>query len=191
MGSSPAALPYDIVLLQSAYLPENSATGTVVGTLTAFDPDSNDFVYTLVNPSGAYIIDGDKLLVDKGFKIDYEQAYPNFTNTVTVEVKDLEGHTFQKSVQVIISDVNPDIVTGDDDPNTLVGNQLKDILDGRGGNDVLRGNAQADILIGGGGDDQLRGDSGPDTAVFSGNRSEYTFLGQPVQLESNRQRGQS
>ena len=51
--------PVDIALLQSAYLPEFSATDTVVGTLSAFDPDSSDtFEYTLVNPSGAYKIVG-------------------------------------------------------------------------------------------------------------------------------------
>src|SRR5262249_36858896 len=106
--------PVDIVVLQTAYVPEFRATGTVVGTLLGFDPDSSSFEFSLVDPTGAYKIDGNQLLVDKGFLIDYEQVALNPVNFVTVQAKDADGNTFQKAIQVTIANVNPENVTGDE-----------------------------------------------------------------------------
>ena len=50
--------------------------------------------------------------------------------------------------------------------DTLIGGQQSDILKGLSGNDTLRGN---------GGNDTLDGGDGTDTAVFSGNRADYTI----------------
>lgn len=50
-----------------------------------------------------------------------------------------------------------------------------DLLDGGAGADTLNGGGGADTLIGGIGNDTLNGGAGTDTAVFSGNRSAYTF----------------
>ncbi|WP_195930625.1 S8 family serine peptidase [Hyphomicrobium album] len=174
-----SGLPSDILIAQAAPVPEYSATGTVVGTFSTFDADSADtFEYTLLNPTGAYKIVGNQLLVDNGLLIDYEQTLSsNPVNIVTVEVRDSAGNTFQKDVEVYVGDVNPEFVVGDDNPNELRGGALADTFYGAGGDDILRGNAGDDILIGGAGNDSLFGQNGSNTAVFTGNRSEYSALG--------------
>src|SRR5690606_2075530 len=48
-------------------------------------------------------------------------------------------------------------------------------LAGNGFNNAITGNAGDNILTGGGGDDILNGRGGVDTAVFSGNRADYSI----------------
>ncbi|MGA1675222.1 MAG: peroxidase family protein [Pseudomonadales bacterium] len=59
--------------------------------------------------------------------------------------------------------------------DTLTGNGGVNIIEGGAGNDTLNGAGGNDILVGGTGNDALNGGAGNDTAVFSGNRSEYTI----------------
>ena len=61
--------------------------------------------------------------------------------------------------------------TGD----TLIGIDAVSTISGLGGNDTLWARDAADTLIGGVGNDTLNGGAGSDTAVFSGNRSEYSI----------------
>ena len=46
---------------------------------------------------------------------------------------------------------------------------------GGAGNDTLTGNSLANQLTGGGGDDTIKGGSGIDTAIYSGNKADYTL----------------
>lgn len=57
----------------------------------------------------------------------------------------------------------------------LVGGSGNDIVNGGGDNDAMSGGAGDDLLIGGGGDDVINGAAGDDTAVYSGNRDDYTI----------------
>ncbi|MFM9939068.1 MAG: calcium-binding protein [Hyphomicrobiaceae bacterium] len=59
--------------------------------------------------------------------------------------------------------------------NQIMGTADADTIDGRGGNDVIQGLGGDDTLKGGLGDDWLQGGAGSDTAVYSGNRADYTF----------------
>lgn len=68
-----------------------------------------------------------------------------------------------------------DEITGDEDNNKLYGYFGNDKLVGGAGSDTLEGSAGDDTLQGGEGNDVLRGDSGNDTAVFSGDRADYTI----------------
>ncbi|NDD14896.1 MAG: hypothetical protein EB072_20235, partial [Betaproteobacteria bacterium] len=61
--------------------------------------------------------------------------------------------------------------TGDNQDNVLVGEI---------GNDTLSGGAGNDTLNGGTGNDLLNGGAGTDTAVFTGNRSDYSISFQPA-----------
>ena len=56
----------------------------------------------------------------------------------------------------------------------LAGGDFNDTLSGLGGNDTLYGNGGDDVLTGGAGNDVLKGGAGSDTAVYSGNRSDYS-----------------
>ncbi len=58
---------------------------------------------------------------------------------------------------------------------TLQGNEQGNTLRGLGGNDTIYGGGGDDILSGGSGSDVLDGGAGIDTAVFSGNRSDYSL----------------
>jgi len=90
-------------------------------------------------------------------------------------------------------ETSPLRLTGNEFGNWVVGNRGANILDGAAGNDKLRGREGADtlsggagrdrleggsgddLLIGGAGNDKLLGGYGIDTAVFSGDRSDYTI----------------
>lgn len=62
---------------------------------------------------------------------------------------------------------------GDDETYGGLGN---DILNGEAGNDFMRGDAGDDLLQGGGGNDTIDGAADIDTAVFSGNRNDYSIV---------------
>ena len=68
-----------------------------------------------------------------------------------------------------------DVLEGGAGDDVLEGGEGKDVLEGGAGDDVLEGGEGADVLEGGAGDDVLEGGEGMDTAVFSGNRDEYTI----------------
>ena len=72
-------------------------------------------------------------------------------------------------------DAGNDQLFGNNQGDDLSGGFGFDLLDGGAGNDTLRGDQLDDRLIGGLGDDFLDGGSHIDTAVFSGNRDEYTI----------------
>ncbi|WP_040449093.1 cadherin domain-containing protein [Hoeflea phototrophica] len=59
---------------------------------------------------------------------------------------------------------------------TLRGNGGNDSLTGGDGNDLVEGGDGADQLTGGGGNDTIDGGADIDTAIFSGNRSDYTIV---------------
>lgn len=96
--------PTDIVLAGST-VAENSAVGTLVGALTATDPDVGDApveTFTLDgNPNGAFAILGNQLVV--AGPIDFEATS---TEQVTVKVTDPGGLSFEKTFTIGVTDVN-------------------------------------------------------------------------------------
>ncbi|MGV3549306.1 cadherin domain-containing protein [Rhizobium sp.] len=56
-----------------------------------------------------------------------------------------------------------------------MGSSGTDIYAGTQFNDIIAGNAGDDMLAGGGGNDTIDGGSGIDTAIYTGNKSDYTF----------------
>jgi Ca2+-binding RTX toxin-like protein len=76
--------------------------------------------------------------------------------------------------------LNVENVTGSAQADVLVGNSAGNVLSGGAGNDNIYGNGGDDTLVGGGGDDFIDGGLGVDTAVYSGNRSDYTITSDPV-----------
>ena len=111
---------------------ENSANGTVVGALSALDPDAGDTAtFTLTgNAGGRFAIIGGNLVV--AGSLDYETAQ---SHQVTVRVTDSAGHTYDETFTIGVTDVAG--VTSSDDANTnsLVGTAEADTLNGLGGND--------------------------------------------------------
>jgi Ca2+-binding RTX toxin-like protein len=54
-------------------------------------------------------------------------------------------------------------LTGNNQPNFILGTAAENTLNGKGGNDTLYGDAGTDLLIGGNGGDAIYGDAGDDT----------------------------
>jgi len=73
-----------------------------------------------------------------------------------------------------------DSIEGTAEADTIDGLAGDDQLTGNGGDDTLTGGDGDDLLIGGAGDDVLAGGAGNDTAVYAGNYSDYTIVGDDV-----------
>jgi len=87
-------------------------------------------------------------------------------------VSDGRGGTSSASVNLVVIQLNPSpkplVLTGDDNPNNLIGETLNDTLSGLGGDDTLNGAAGNDILDGGALNDLLIGGLGADTMTGGG-----------------------
>lgn len=152
------------VLLSAATIAEKSASGTIIGNLSALDPDKNDtFTYTLTNDAeGRFgIVDG-KLVVKDGTKLDFETAA---SHQVTIQVKDSANNVFTKTLTISVTDTL-ETVDGSGRNDRLTGTESGDMLSGFSGNDKIYGLGGDDILNGGAGKDILYGGAGKDTFVF-------------------------
>jgi Ca2+-binding RTX toxin-like protein len=76
---------------------------------------------------------------------------------------------------VLAGDAYSDTLTGGALADTLEGYEGIDTLSGGDGNDSLDGGTGDDVLTGGAGNDTLDGDDGIDTAIYSGNKDDYTI----------------
>ncbi len=113
------------ISLSGSAVPENSAAGTLVGSLAVLDPDLGDsHTLALVNSAGGrFAIAGNQLLVADGTLLDYEQAA---SHQVTVRATDAGGLSFDSPLVITITDV-------DDLPrNSEIAGLYFDDLDGDG-----------------------------------------------------------
>ena len=94
--------PTDLALSANT-VAENSANGTVVGQLSAVDPDASDTAtYTLVDDAGGrFAIDGSNIVV--AGSLDYETAT---SHQVTVRVTDGGGNTYDETFTVNVGNVS-------------------------------------------------------------------------------------
>ena len=94
--------PTDIVL-SAAAAAEDAALGTVVGVLSATDPDAGDMVtFSLTNDaSGLFGVSGNNLIVTG--VLDYETAT---SHNVTVRATDSFGATYEEILTIIVTDVS-------------------------------------------------------------------------------------
>src|SRR4051812_2096074 len=89
--------------LSNSSVPENSANGTVVGALSATDPDAGDSVaFSLINNAGGrFALSGNNLVVANGGLLDFESST---SHSVTVRVTDSGGLTFEKVFNIEVTD---------------------------------------------------------------------------------------
>ena len=160
--------PTDLALSASS-VTENAAIGTVVGDLSAVDPDRGDtLTYALLDNAGGRFATVNGQLVVAG-AIDFEETP---TLQVTVRVTDSAGNAVEESFVVTVGNVAGvsilghatlgDVIGADSTPATT---DEEDIVDGRGGNDVIDGRGGNDTLLGGDGNDLLRGGAGADSLL--------------------------
>ena len=129
--------------------------------MTAQDPDSSVFTYTLLNDAGGrFAMDSaGNVTVADGLLLDYEQAA---SHTIRVRATDDEGASADFDMNVSVLDVHGENVLGDGRNNTFWGGAESDTLNGAGGADTLRGGGGQDTILGGTGNDVLYGDGGND-----------------------------
>jgi Ca2+-binding RTX toxin-like protein len=172
--------PTDIALSVDT-VAENSAAGTVVGALSATDPDAGEtLTFTLIDDAGGrFAISGSDLVVAGA--LDFETA---MSHQVTVRVTDSAGNSYDEPFTINVTDVAGLVLTGDANANTLIGSPEADTLSGLGGADTLDGGAgndslnggdgNNDVLIGGAGADVLDGGNGNDFASYQTSASGLT-----------------
>ncbi|MBU1657471.1 tandem-95 repeat protein, partial [bacterium] len=119
--------------------------------------------------------------IDGGEGTDDTVQYRDSADAVNVNLTTGEGHGGDAEGDVITNVENvsgwtgDDTLTGNSEANTLYGEAGNDTLDGKAGNDALAGGTGDDTLTGGAGNDWINAGEGTDTAVFSGNKTDYTF----------------
>ena len=156
---------------------EDAAVATVVGKLSATDPDGPDanIIYSLSSDAGnRFAIQGSNIVVNG--ELDFES---NESHTVTVDATDGDGGVTSATFTINVTDVDegssggeatqgPDIFTGTSAADVFDGLSGADIIKGKGGDDELRGSAGADRVVGNNGDDLLYGGGGRDTVKGGG-----------------------
>ena len=99
-----------VLKLEASSIAELSATGTLVGTIVAADPNQGDTVsYSLVGATGAFRLNGNKLEVANGVALDFEQAR---SHTFTIRATDARGLSNDTVVTITVGDVNPECTAG-------------------------------------------------------------------------------
>ncbi|BCH20393.1 cadherin domain-containing protein [Mesorhizobium sp. L-8-3] len=85
--------------LSATAVAENSAVGTVVGTLASTDPEGGAVSYVLTNDAdGLFVVDGNQIKLAKPLG-DYETAASK-TYDITVEAKDAAGNTTARTFTI-------------------------------------------------------------------------------------------
>lgn len=117
LGVSTGVSP-DSISLAPAAVAENSPPGTVVGQLSATDPDAGDvdFTYELVDGDGAadnysFHIDGTQLVVDSLQNRDFESNPAAFT--IRVRVRDASLNPYEQVLAVAFTDDRTEDADGD------------------------------------------------------------------------------
>src|SRR5262249_14729158 len=144
--------PTSLALSNSA-VNEFSPDGTVVGALSAIDPDPRDtFTFTLLDDAaGRFAIDGTNLVVRPALLPDFEQAA---TQAVTVQVTDASGLTLQQDFTINIGNVDPENIVASATltgapgaTTTIVGGPLDDRFDLGAGDHVVTGAGGDDTIV--------------------------------------------
>jgi Ca2+-binding RTX toxin-like protein len=161
-GASNAA-PTDIQI-SNASVTENAGDGTIVGTLSATDPDAGDtFTYALLNDAqGRFYLSGSNLVVANGGLLDFEAAT---SHAVQIQVTDSAGNSYTESIVINLVDVLENakaIVTGTTAAETIRGTGSSEMIYGGGGADIIYGGAGDDYIFGGAENDKLYGEAGND-----------------------------
>ena len=96
--------PTDIALSNNS-VPENSANGTVVGTLSATDPDPGDtFTFELINSAGGrFALNGNQVVVADGSLLDFEA---DSTHLIVVHVTDSAGNVFGEILTIQVTNIH-------------------------------------------------------------------------------------
>jgi Ca2+-binding RTX toxin-like protein len=157
-----------------------SEQASVIGTVTAVDPDGQIPVFSIVGGDDAakFILSSTGALAFATTP-DFENPTDVGSNNVyelIVRAADGLGGVDTQAIAVTVTNVAGVMLEGNKMNNALTGSAEEDTIAGLGGNDTLSGGAGNDTLLGGAGKDQLiggtgtdrlQGDAGADLFVFN------------------------
>ncbi|HRX34991.1 MAG TPA: M10 family metallopeptidase C-terminal domain-containing protein [Aestuariivirga sp.] len=160
------------ITISNATVVENAAHNSLVGTLSATDPDTGDtLTYTLLdNALARFSLSGQDILVNDGPRIDYERWT---SHTITVQAMDSAGNTTTRDIVISVIDQPGVVLTGTNGRDTLTGTAEDDELYGLNNSDKLYGMGGNDILSGGDGGDRLDGGTGADAMSGGAGNDRY------------------
>jgi Ca2+-binding RTX toxin-like protein len=159
------------ILLSHSGVSELAPNGTLVGLLTAKILGAGEFTFRLLDDADdRFILQGDRLLVADGKRLDFEQ---HASHRIVVRATSKDGKVVDQAFTISIADVqdedaleHPTVdengqVIGTDGSDTLIGTRGRDKLFGGLGDDVIFGRPGQDTLIGGEGRDAFVFDTKP------------------------------
>jgi len=156
-----ADLPPVGLTLSAASVAEDAGIGSIVGVLSASDPEGGAVSFTLsADADGKFEVVGNQLRLKAG--LDFETRT---SHEIAVTVSDEGGNTSTKTFVIAVEDVLEPTIAGKDGKDKLKGTKGDDVIFGLGGKDVLKGGNGNDILDGGAGKDVLKGQNGNDTLI--------------------------
>ncbi len=149
------------ILLSTSSVDEMASDDSIVGVLSATDPDGGTPTFTLLNDAGGrFWLDGDTIKVADGLLLDFEQSS---SHVIRVRVDDGAGGVIERDLIITVGNVDPESATAGSAGYTLVGGGLDDSFAGGAGVDEFHGGDGDDTLNGSAGPDRLYGDAGSDT----------------------------
>ena len=162
---------------------ENAADNTVVGTLSATDPESNAITYSLTNNAESrFTLVGNQIQVAHTSLLDFEAES---SHVIKVMATDSFGASTSKDIKIQVTNLaeaftingGPSPIVGTAGIDRIHGTAGDDIILGLGGNDYIDGGTGADIMDGGAGNDTYIVDDGSDSIIdSSGNDTVITTL---------------
>lgn len=105
LSGGPINQPPTDIALSNNIIPENSANGTVIGTLSATDPTpAETLTFSLTNNAGGrFSIVGNQLRVANGSLLDFDTQS---SHPITVRVTDSASNTYDEVFQIQLTNVN-------------------------------------------------------------------------------------
>ncbi|MGO4704650.1 hypothetical protein AB4072_02590 [Microvirga sp. 2MCAF38] len=170
------------IALSDKTVQESAENGSLIATLSASDPNAGtSFTFTLIDDSnGRFAINGNKLIVKDGSKLDYEQWT---SHQIKIKVSDNSGGSFEKAFIIAVTDVaEPGTIPKEDAPLTLRGTPARDVLVGGKSNDKLYGRGGKDILTGGDGQDIFVFDTKPNTKINVDRITDFSVADDTIHL---------
>ncbi|MEE1658359.1 hypothetical protein VB618_19345 [Microvirga sp. CF3062] len=164
------------ITFTSVKVNEHAGSGSIVGRLTAVDPEDDDVTYTLNSESSQFFnlveneVGGYDVEVRQGVRLNYETP---IHHQITLTASDGENS--------VRGNFTINMIDGID---VLTGTKKADNLNGTAGRDIIKGFSGKDILTGGGGQDVFVFDSKPNKKTNLDKVVDFKVVDDSIWLEN-------